>query len=43
MKAWDLAIAAQAADLVGGEAFAGCGLAPLTIQNAGDDPVRIEG
>ena len=38
----DITIAAQAADLVGGEAFPHGGAASLTIQNSGDDFIRIK-
>src|SRR4030095_6110788 len=42
LESWDTAIPSQTADLVGGEAFAGSGLAVLTIQDSGDDFVRIQ-
>ena len=42
LKARDVAVSSQAADLIGGEAFAGSGLAVLTIQDSGDDFVRIK-
>ena len=41
LKARDTAIPSQAADLVGGEAFPGGRLSSLTIQDAGDDFVRL--
>src|SRR4029450_6375830 len=42
LESWDVAVSSQAADLVGGEAFAGSCLAVLTIQDSGDDFVRIK-
>ena len=42
LEARDVAIAAQTADLVGGEAFAGRGFASLTIEDSGDDFIRIK-
>src|SRR3954452_16772930 len=42
LEARDVAVAAQAADLIGGEALAGSRLAALTIQDSGDDFVRIK-
>ena len=41
-EARDAAIAAQTADLIGREAFPARSLAPLTIQDAGDNIVGIE-
>ena len=43
LEARDAAITPQTADLIGGEAFPGRCLASLTIQDAGDDLVGIEG
>ena len=42
LEARNIAVSAQAADLVGGEAFSGCGLASLAIQDSGDDFIGIE-
>ena len=42
LEPWDTAIASQAPDLIGGEAFASGRLAALTIQNSGDDFVGIK-
>ena len=42
LESRDTAIASQAADLVGGEAFARCGLASLTIEDSGDDFIGIK-
>jgi hypothetical protein len=42
LEAGDVAIAAQAPDLVGREAFAGRGFALLAIEDAGDDFIRIK-
>ena len=38
----NLAIAAQAADLIGGEAFAGGAFASLSIQDSGDNVIGIK-
>jgi hypothetical protein len=43
LKSRDAAVSSQAADLIGGEAFASSCLAVLTIQDSGDDFVRING
>ena len=42
LEARDVAIAPQAADLVGGEAFARSCCSPLTIQNSGDHFIGIK-
>ena len=41
LEAGNVAIPAEASDLIGGEAFGGCSLAALTIEDAGDDFIRI--
>ena len=43
LVARDTAIPSQAADLVGGEAFAGCCLSSLTIQDSGDHFIGVKG
>ena len=42
LKARNVAIAAQAADMVGREGFPSRGLASLPIEDAGDDFIRIK-
>ena len=40
-EAWDVAVATQAADLVGLEAFSRCCFATLAIEDGGDDFIWV--